>query len=360
MSTLAEAAMRRSASMGASLTARPALRKRVVLAAPRAPCHLPTRVAPRFTPLAEAGLGLDRAALLSAMEPFVARHVDATDPLWTAEVARKRAKARRRLRKRRWLGWLGSGKRRDQHRIEDEYTGSWSRKRLAPYEMEPRPTAGAAWQYAGQSMFATASAGSRARLLVLMRAIATLRPRSVLEVGSGNGLNLLTLACRFPETRFTGVELTQGGVAVARAAQDEPALPAVLQRFAPEPVLDATAHRRVAFHRGSAAQLPFDDASQDLVYSSLALEQMEEVRARAIAEMARVAARHTLMLEPFWDCNADGLRRDYLLARDHFRGRIADLRGYGLEPILITDDLPGEIWLQPCLVVCRKGAPPSP
>jgi hypothetical protein len=74
----------------------------------------------------------------------------------------------------------------------------------------------------------------------------------------------------------------------------------------------------------------------------------------ALGEMARVSGRHTLMLEPFWDCNDTGLRRDYLLTRDHFRGRIDELPAHGLEPILITDDLPGEIWLQPCLVVCRK------
>jgi len=311
-------------------------------------------VPPTFTLLAAAGLGIDRAGLLAAMEPFVALHVTPDDPIWTAEVARKSAKIRRRLRKRRWLGWLGKGKRRDQQRIEEEYTGAWARKRLAPYEMSPRPTTGAAWQYAGEVMFATAAAGSRARLLVLMRAIALLRPTSVLEVGCGNGLNLLTLACRFPETRFAGLELTAGGFAVASAAQQDAELPIVLQRFSPEPVVDPTAHRRVAFHQGSAAAAPFADASTDLVYSSLALEQMEEVRPQALAEMARVSARHTLMLEPFWDCNDRGLRRDYLITRDHFRGRIADLAGYGLEPILVTDDLPGEIWLQPCLVVCRK------
>jgi hypothetical protein len=62
------------------------------------------------------------------------------------------------------------------------------------------------------------------------------------------------------------------------------------------------------------------------------------------------------MLEPFWDCNDRGLRRDYLLTRDHFRGRIDELPSYGLDPILVTDDLPGEIWLQPCLVVSRKRA----
>jgi SAM-dependent methyltransferase len=203
-------------------------------------------------------------------------------------------------------------------------------------------------------MFATSAAGSRARLLVLMRAIHRFGPRSVLEVGCGNGSNLLTLACRFPAVRFAGVELTAGGCAVARAVQAEAELPAVLQRFAPEPIADPRAHRAVDFRVGSAAALPFADGAFDLVYSALALEQMEQVRPQALAEMARVAARHTLMLEPFWDCNDRGLRRDYLLARDHFRGRIDDLPAYGLDPILVTDDLPGEIWLQPCLVVCRK------
>jgi SAM-dependent methyltransferase len=316
-------------------------------------------VPPTFTSLAASGLGIDRAGLLAAMEPFVARRVAPTDPAWKAEVARKSAKTKRRLRKRRWLWWLEKH-RRDQQRIAEEYDESWARKRLAPYQMEPRPTSGAAWAYAGELMFATSAAGARARLLVLMRVLAWLRPLRVLEVGCGNGLNLLTLACRFPETRFAGVELTEGGCAVARTGQRDASLPLVLQRFAPEPLVDPTAHRGVEFHRGSAAALPFADASYDLVYSSLALEQMEQLRPRAIGEMVRVSGQHTLMLEPFWDCNDIGLRRDYLLARDHFRGRIDDLPAYGLEPILITDDLPGEIWLQPCLVVCRKRVTPEP
>jgi SAM-dependent methyltransferase len=307
-----------------------------------------------FTPLDDAGLGVDRTKLLSVMEPFVARRLTDTDPLWTAEVARKRAKTRRQLRRRRWLGWLGNGKRRDQTRIKDLYDRAWTRKRLAPYEMEPRPSRGAAWQYGSQVMFATSAAGSRARLLVLMRTIVRLRPRTVLEVGCGNGLNLLILACRFPEIRFAGIELTEGGFAVARAVQEEAGLPAVLQRFSPEPIVDATAHRAVAFHLGSAAAVPFADGAFDVVYSSLALEQMEQLRPQALSEMARVSAQHAVMLEPFWDCNDRGLRRDYLLARDHFCGRIDELPRYGFEPVLVTDDLPGEIWLQPCLVVCRK------
>jgi ubiquinone/menaquinone biosynthesis C-methylase UbiE len=219
--------------------------------------------------------------------------------------------------------------------------------------MEPPAEAGAAWTYGAETMFATASAGARARLLTLMRVIAWLRPRTVLEVGAGNSVNALILACRFPELRVTTVELTEGGVAVARAAQAEAALPMVLQRFSPEPLVDVQAHRRVDVRQGSAAALPLAAGAVDLVYSSLALEQMEEVRDAALREIARVTAGHAALLEPFADCNNRGLRRAYRLARQHFGGRVADLPAYGLDPIVVTDDLPGEIWLQPCLVVAR-------
>src|SRR5919106_6816121 len=313
----------------------------------------------RFARLSHTPLGLTSDDLRAAMAPFVARRVSADDPAWRAEVARKTAKTRRRLRKRRILGWLGLG-RRDQARIGAEYDQSWSRKGFAPYAMDRRPDHGAAWTFAGETMFATAAAGARARLLILLRAVAWLRPRSVLEVGAGHGLNLLVLACRFPEISFAGVELTEAGVAAARAAQAQATLPPVLQRFAPEPLLDLSAHRRVDVRQGTAASLPFRDEGVDLVYSSLALEQMEQVRPAVLAEMARVTAQHALLLEPFVECNDTGLRRAYRLARDHFAGAVRDLPEHGLEPIVVTDDLPGEIWLQPCLVIARKREAGSP
>ena len=313
----------------------------------------------RFAGLAETPLGLVPADLRLAMDPFVVRVTPPDDPVWQAEVTRKTASTRRRLRRRRLRGWLGTG-RRDQARIALEYSASWTRKAWAPYAMQPPAESGAAWRYAGETMFATASAGARARLLTLMRAVAWLRPRTVLEVGAGNGVNALILACRFPDLRVTTVELTEGGVAVTRAAQAEATLPTVLQRFSPEALVDVRAHRRVDVRQGSAAALPLADGAVDLVYSSLALEQMEQVRDAALHEIARVTAGHAGLLEPFADCNNRGLRRAYRLARQHFGGRVADLPAYGLDPVLVTDDLPGEIWLQPCLVVARKrraGAP---
>jgi hypothetical protein len=83
---------------------------------------------------------------------------------------------------------------------------------------------------------------------------------------------------------------------------------------------------------------------------------MEQVRQAALGEMARVTAGHALLLEPFTDCNDTGLRRDYRLARDHFGGAVGDLPAHGLDPVVVTDEVPGEIWLQPCLVIARKRA----
>jgi len=52
--------------------------------------------------------------------------------------------------------------------------------------------------------------------------IRELKPNTVLEVGSGGGINLFTLAVMFPEINFTGIELTEAGVLTAKASQNAP------------------------------------------------------------------------------------------------------------------------------------------
>ncbi|MGH7817101.1 MAG: class I SAM-dependent methyltransferase, partial [Candidatus Binatia bacterium] len=186
----------------------------------------------------------------------------------------------------------------------------------------------------------------------LMRLIARLKPATVLEVGCGNGLNLFILAGRFPGIRFTGIELTTGGVAAAEAVRALPELPQAVQDFAPEPLLDPKPFDRIEILCGNAAALPFPDRSFDLLMTSLALEQMEQIRPRALAEIARVAKSHTAMVEPFFEWNATGSRRDYIVANDYFSGRISDLPGFGLTPVFSTADMPCKLINHPGLVVC--------
>jgi ubiquinone/menaquinone biosynthesis C-methylase UbiE len=203
-------------------------------------------------------------------------------------------------------------------------------------------------------MLASDLGATRVRQLLLVRVLEKLRPRRVLEVGCGNGVNLMLLAGRFPQVSFTGVELTREGPRAAQRLQLEASLPKAMQAYAPLPLASAVAFRDVRFVQGDATRLPFPDASFDLVVTILALEQMERVRASALAEIARVCARHTLMIEPFAELNDRGGPLHMVVSRDYFRGRIVDLPRYGLAPRLALDDFPQEAFLKACAVLAEK------
>jgi SAM-dependent methyltransferase len=134
------------------------------------------------------------------------------------------------------------------------------------------------------------------------------------------------------------------------------ALPRGLADFAPLQFADPSAFKRIEFLQGNAVRLPFEDGAFDLVYTVLALEQMERVRSQALTEIARVAARNALMIEPFRDVNKALWPRLNVLRRDYFRGRINDLGRYGLEPVLALDDFPQEAFLKVCAVLSKKRA----
>ena len=106
--------------------------------------------------------------------------------------------------------------------------------------------------------------------------------------------------------------------------------------------------------RATRSRSIFPTGASDLVYTVLALEQMERVRDAALREIARVARHHYFGIEPFRDVNASGWERLYVLGRDYFRGRIADLPRYGLVPTLACSDFPQERFLKACAVLAER------
>jgi SAM-dependent methyltransferase len=151
--------------------------------------------------------------------------------------------------------------------------------------------------------------------------------------------------------RLCGVELTQSGVEAARAIAELPRLPQIVDEFVPLPLKTTALNGAIEFKCGNARALPFADRSFDIVYTSLALEQMEEIRAQALAEIARVAKRWVIMVEPFRDFNDDALRRSYIKSQDYFSARVADLADYGLKPIVVSADMPHKVTLKPAFVI---------
>jgi SAM-dependent methyltransferase len=302
-----------------------------------------------LSPLEEIPLGIARTEIERLFAPFV----KTDDEAWAQRYAKRDRKIWRQYLKRRLFGWRRHAQRL-KAAVAREYNNEWLSIDHRSYSLDAAPGKQSLWQWGSQRAFASNRGGTRVRQLLLVRTLELLKPRRVLEVGCGNGINLLLLAGRFPEIEFTGIDLTQEGPAAAqRVQQENDLLPPYLQAFAPLQLHDPAAFKRVTFQTGDATALPFAPKSFDLVITVLALEQMERIRDQALNEIARVSAGHAFMIEPFREANASGIARRYVVARDYLRARIADLPSYGMQPLWATTDMPQEVFLKAAAVLAK-------
>ena len=300
-----------------------------------------------LTPLEQLPLMIDHDAIEEAFLPFLLDG-QAGRRAWRSDYARRRRRALMRMVKR----ILGL-KSRDKKAIQAEYAEAWGAGH-GKYDVDAGPRKPAAWKWNDRKLALDGMAAARLRAPLLAAVIDRLAPKKVLEVGCGNGINLFSLAGHFPDVAFTGIDLTPAGIEAAKKVQAGATLPPQLAQYIPLEVADPKAFKRIAFMQGSAAELPFADGEFDLVYTVLAVEQMERIRDSALAEIVRVSRGHVLMLEPFRDTNAKGMRRLYALSRNYFRGSIQGLERFGLEPLWATDDFPQEAFLGSPLVLAQK------
>jgi SAM-dependent methyltransferase len=302
----------------------------------------------------DVGLGRMDEEITNAFIPLVQREAPRGDPQWSNHIWKRRRRILRGFAKRQLLGWRAEHQ-RNTATIVDEYDEVWGRG-FERYQMQPR-VRHKPWIWRSRRYWANSIAATRFRQAILTRIVERVRPKTVLEVGCGNGINLILLACRFPDIQFIGLELTSAGhkVAVEFQATND-ALPESLQAFAPLPLADPTGFRRIRFIQGSAAELPLADGSVDLTMTVLALEQMERIRHQALSEIARVTAGHAFLLEPFRELNKFGWFYFNRIKRDYFAGRVRELPEFGLEPEFVVADYPQEAFLRTCAVLSRKSS----
>lgn len=132
------------------------------------------------------------------------------------------------------------------------------------------------------------------------------RPLRVLEVGCGNGTNLMLLNQRFPGTAFTGIDVAAGRIEEGRKYWGE--------RL-----------ERVTLAQASATDLgQFENKAFDLVYSVCALEQIPYCLGDAISEMVRLADRRIVCVEPVYDYGNEA-QRLYNIVNDQVRTLLPEL-----------------------------------
>ena len=298
---------------------------------------------------------IDIEEIEKLVAPYIRARCAVDDPQFRAEMAAIRARLEReRVTWRHRLAWWF---RRDPRSVAGRqaiWNSKWSeRKRYQPGYYQPEgPLELGLWQ--GQGVYLRNAALTRARLAVLMKAIAALSPRSILEVGCGDGLYSLFLASHFRECTYTAVDLAGTGIAAARSMQQAAALPDYLHRFMPETRLDAAAIRGIDFRHADATQLPFAADQFDVVVTCVALEQMDRVREPVLDQMHRVSRRWAVLLEPFADYVDSPVRRAYKRRSGYFDLPIAALRSNGWQPVAVFSDFPQKVTLGVGLAVFEK------
>lgn len=290
----------------------------------------------------------------SIAEQFSTRILSATDPEWPAlrdsEISKRRYSFRLGL-----LRTLSSGRNgRAKASVNSMYETHWSDLDAVHHYVSGLNgrTLKVEWRDMGYEM---KPQGLRhIHLAQIARAIRATGARSVLEVGSGNGNLVLALAGMFPEVRFAGVELTSSGIKSAQALLAFEEMPDEFLTSSPASIVDRTAHHRVQFTQGSADALPFRNREFSLVYTRLALEQMESIRSAALTEVTRVADETVVLIEPWKDFNLDEPGRTYIRRQGYFAASAKDLRRYGFGPVLVSDDIPQKVQFKAGPVVARR------
>ena len=296
-----------------------------------------------------------RAEIEGAVGPFITKRMSMSSPEWREifeREARKEKKLHRKEQLRKIIPWRKHA--RHLEVVSGHYETHWSQIPWPKtHHADPaEKTIVSFWENEG--MLIRGYGRKRAHHLLFARIVRELKPRRALEVGCGNGFNLLIMATVFPEMEWHGVELTEAGVQVGSSIQQEVELPEALREFSVEPIADPGAHRKVKLRQGDASRLPYRDGEFDLVFSFLALEQMQSVRDQALSEMARVTARHTINVEPFRDYNQLPIQKHYREARGYLDLQINEMARFGLNPIFTFDHWPQKLTLAAGAVVTEK------
>jgi ubiquinone/menaquinone biosynthesis C-methylase UbiE len=241
-------------------------------------------------------------------------------------------------------------KARDMEFVKERYEENWENVDLSKFRPDSSNTCYGNWQ--GELFEMVRHGPKRAHLYVLSEIFDSLRPKKVLEVGCGIGVNLAFLCRRFPITEFSGLELTESGIKRAKKIVKNP--PKELIDFYPFSVSPKQIYDSLpVLHQASAGDLPFEDNSFDLVYSVQALEQMNRIRFEVFKEIYRVTSDYACFIEAFKDYNKGSLALN-MIERDYFRGSIKELNDHGLKVEMIYDDLPTKNKMKIVCVLARK------
>ena len=157
-----------------------------------------------------------------------------------------------------------------------------------------------------------------------------IRPETVLEMGSGNGMNVLALAILCPHVKkWCGIDLTKVGGEIAEQNKTDPPFEELmfLTGKSREDITEALKNN-IRFVQGDMTKMPFGNNSFDCVFTQQAIEQLPESYPDAFREAYRVS-KYGIYVESFAEAQRNFIQWLYLYASDYFRGSFRDVEKAG-------------------------------
>ncbi len=236
------------------------------------------------------------------------------------------------------------GRQRTEDFVKEEYKEVWGEYQKDLYNF----TLGYGFvELNGRIVFQTALEDRRLQLEEFAKIIKSTQPKTVLEMGAGSGLNLICLAILFPDVRFTGLELTRKGHEAFEAMVANPPIK-VIQYLTGVSTIKIP---KINFIVRSMLELPFEDKTFDLTYSSMAIEQIPKDYKQVFKEAKRVTRDWCVFYEGFEDFQ-NFFQKMYRRKVDYFRGNTATLRRIGFKIISVRIPFSHIIYTN-AFVICK-------
>ncbi len=162
----------------------------------------------------------------------------------------------------------------------------------------------------------------------------SIHPKTVLEVGSGNGLNVLALAVVNPKLKkIVGIELTDNGIEFSKLSLANPPIEALKYLTGQDEQLikKRLMETEIDFVKGNILNMQFTNNSFDFAFSCVTIEQIPRDYLKAFSEINRVVRGHALFLEAFKEAQENIFNHLYLVSKDYFRASFKEVEKAGLQ-----------------------------
>jgi len=221
-----------------------------------------------------------------------------------------------------YIKFLFGIKKRSTKKTEIIYNKSWNKKDNKKWFS---PKENLTIHYHNQKKV-LASSGLTQRIWqnIIIKKIMEIRPKNILEVGSGNGINSFLIASCFKNIKITGIDFSNNGIIKSNELLktkkfDKNFYQPLKFKFNKKKI------NNLNFMKMNAKNLKFTNGSFDFIFTILALEQMNGIHLQVIKEIKRCAKKHIILIEPFKNLNLKGLSYLHHKSNDYLNLNYKDL-----------------------------------